>query len=110
CWRRSMSLQATDGGYRAPLSDARADVMAEMRRRAGRGGKYTRYASDPIGFAREVLGLHVWSRQRVVLESANDHQRTAIRAGRKVSKSTSIAALALWNALARGQPSFLTSS
>lgn len=44
------------------------------------------------------------------MQAARDHQRTGVRAGRKVSKSTSIAALALWNAMSRGQPSFLTSS
>lgn len=63
-----------------------------------------------MGFAEEVLGLTVWSRQRDVLTAAATHKQVAVRAGRKVSKSASIAALALWNTLARGQPTLLTSS
>lgn len=42
--------------------------------------------------------------------AALEHPRTAIRAGRKVSKSTSIAVLALHNSLCRGQPTLVTSS
>lgn len=70
---------------------------------------WSTYADDPVGFA-EALGLTVWSRQRDVLEAAQAHQRNAVRAGRKVSKSNTIAVLALHNALCKGQPTLLTSS
>lgn len=95
--------------YRATLREAEAALRARARALAV-GGRFTRYADDPVGFGRDILGLHVWSRQEAVMKAARDHQRTGVRAGRKVSKSTSIAALALWNAMSRGQPSFLTSS
>ena len=67
------------------------------------------YADDPVAFA-EALGLTVWSRQQTVLKAAQAHQRVAIRAGRKVSKSNTIAVLALHNALCKGEPTLLTSS
>lgn len=80
-----------------------------MRKRAARS-RFTRFADDPVRFAEEVLNLQVWSRQRDVLNAAGRRKQVAVRAGRKVSKSTSIAALALWNSMARGQPTLLTSS
>lgn len=104
-----MTLQATNAEYRAPLSQAIADLKAEARRRAG-ANRYTKYTNDPVGFARDVLGLTVWSRQAEVLTAAVQHKQTAIRGGRKISKSTNIATLALWNSMARGQPTLLTSS
>lgn len=92
------------------MSQAQSEILAEMRRRAGGAGKYRKFADDPVGFAEDVLGLTVWSRQAEVLQAAVEHKQTAVRAGRKVSKSASIAALALWNSMARGQPTLLTSS
>lgn len=48
-------------------------------------------------FAREILGLqHIWSRQAEVLEAVLTHDAVAVSAGRKVSKSYSIAILALY--------------
>ncbi len=87
---------------------ALADLKAEARRRLS--NRWTRYADDPVAFAEEVLGLTIWSRQAEVLRASLKHTQVAVRAGRKVSKSTSIAILALHNALARGQPTLLTSS
>src|SRR5690554_2875833 len=71
---------------------------------------FEKYADDPAAFARDVLGLTVWSRQAEVLEAALSHSKTAVKAGRKVSKSNTIAVLALHNSVCRGQPTLLTSS
>lgn len=54
------------------------------------------YAQDPIGFAQDVLGLQLWSRQREIVGSVLEHERVAVISGRKVGKSASCAALALW--------------
>lgn len=50
----------------------------------------------PVEFAREVLGLRLWSRQEEILRASFDHPRVAVRSGHKIGKSTSAAALALW--------------
>ena len=68
------------------------------------------FADDPARFATDVLGLTVWSRQADVFQASLEHGQVAVRAGRKVSKSNTIAVLALHNALCRGQPTLLTSS
>ena len=71
---------------------------------------WAQWADDPAGFAEEALGLTIWSAQRRVLEATLEHSQTAIRAGRKVSKSNTIAILALHNSLCRAAPTLLTSS
>lgn len=54
------------------------------------------YAQDPDGWAREILGIHLWSRQRQIAESVRDHSRTAVRSGHGVGKTLSAAVVALW--------------
>ena len=60
----------------------------------------SKYQSDPVAFGREVLGFPAWGGaghgQVAILDAVRDHNRVAVRAGRKVSKSHSIAWLALW--------------
>jgi len=55
-----------------------------------------RYRHDPIGFAREILQVRVWSRLGDLLRAVRDHDSVAIRAGQKVSKTTGLAIIALW--------------
>lgn len=56
-----------------------------------------RYQNDPVAFAREVLGIEqLWDKQIEMLEAARDHKRVAVRAGQKVSKSHTLAIIALW--------------
>ena len=55
-----------------------------------------RYADDPLGFCREILGVELWSRQIDIMLAVRDHDRVAVKSGRRVSKSHSIAILALW--------------
>lgn len=81
----------------------------ELRRRRGWGAPRD-YANDPVGFARDVLGLTVWSRFSEMLQAALEHDRVAVKAGRKVGKSLSIVTLALWWALAREGHVLITST
>lgn len=59
-----------------------------------------RYRDDPVAFCREVLGVPVWgddsTGMRAMALAVRDSRRTAVRAGRKVSKSFIAAAIALW--------------
>lgn len=57
----------------------------------------TRWQSDPVGFVTTILGQGVWSRQVEMLEAARDHDLVTTSAGRKVSKSNTIACIALWH-------------
>lgn len=51
---------------------------------------------DPVFFAQNVLGVEPWSRQAEVLRAVANNKRVSVRSGHKVSKSNSLAILALW--------------
>lgn len=51
---------------------------------------------DPVGFARDILGLELWSRQREMLEAIRDYPEVAVKSGRRVAKSYTLAIAALW--------------
>lgn len=51
---------------------------------------------DPVWFATNVLGQQPWSRQAELLRAVRDHSRVTVRSGHKVSKSHSLAIVALW--------------
>lgn len=63
-----------------------------------------RYQKDPLGFIRDVLGVELyvrgewgeWRRAVDLVEAVRDYDRVAVKAGRKVSKSFTIACIALW--------------
>jgi hypothetical protein len=59
----------------------------------------TEYQRDPIGFMCDVLDVRpefVWSKMREIAEAVRDNQFTAIKAGHGVSKTYTMARLALW--------------
>lgn len=49
-----------------------------------------------MGFAIDVLGITPWSRQEEILRAVATYDKTAVRSGHKIGKSTSCAILALW--------------
>lgn len=55
-----------------------------------------RWRDDPVGFAREVLGIELWSAQIEIVESIRDNRNTTVRSGHKCGKSTALAVAALW--------------
>lgn len=55
-----------------------------------------RYRDDPVGYARNVLGVNPWSRQCEILEAIRDHQRVSVVSGQKVGKSGVIGMAGLW--------------
>lgn len=50
---------------------------------------------NPLEFWRRILGVDPWGRQRDVILACRDHQRVAVKSGRRVSKSHTVAGLAL---------------
>lgn len=51
---------------------------------------------DPVRFAREILGFHAWSKQRLILESVRDHHATAVRSSHGTGKTAAAAVVVLW--------------
>ena len=90
------SAQVVNASPRSPYA-----AMAAVARRAASDASVVRWPSarwahDPVGFAREVLGVELWSAQVEIVESIRDNRNTAVRSGHKVGKSTAIATAALW--------------
>ena len=52
--------------------------------------------SDPVRFAREILGLTLWEREVEILRSIQTRHRTAIRAAHGLGKTFTLAAAVLW--------------
>lgn len=55
-----------------------------------------RYRAHPVEYFRDILGVEPWSKQIQIIEAIRDNPRVAVRAGHKISKSHTIAGLALW--------------
>ena len=50
----------------------------------------------PLHFAREVLGVQLWSKQEEVLDALRDHRRVAVKAGNGLGKGFTAAVAVLW--------------
>lgn len=55
-----------------------------------------RWQSDPVGFAREVLGVQLWAFQVELLEAIRDHRHVTCAGGRKIGKDFAVGVAALW--------------
>ena len=89
--RRAPNAKRPANGFTAFVAELRAQVAA-----TGGSWRFEKYVDDPVGFAREVLGVKVWSKQVEILLAARDHKRVSVTSGHKVSKSHTAAILALW--------------
>ena len=49
-----------------------------------------KYYDDPVLWAEEVLGVHLWSKQREIAYSLRDNKRTAVRSSNGVGKGLAI--------------------
>lgn len=54
------------------------------------------YAGDPERWVSERARMHIWSKQREVLESVRDHRRTVVRACHSAGKSHIASTAACW--------------
>lgn len=62
-----------------------------------RGWPRPEYQSDPVRFAKEVLGITPWDKQIEILEAVSKPRaRVAVSSGHKIGKSNTAAILALW--------------
>ena len=88
-----MARKTIASAFRAGVRDLQVKHNAEL---LGIHWPSPKYLDDPVGFARDVLGVEPWSRQVEVLEAVRDHMRVAVRSGHKVGKSHTAAIVALW--------------
>ena len=51
---------------------------------------------SPVGFAREYLGVRLWSKQEEALRAVRDHRRVAVKAGNGLGKGFTAAVAVLW--------------
>ena len=54
------------------------------------------YANDPMRWTTERAGMHIWSKQREVMESVRDNRRTVVRACHSAGKSHIASTAACW--------------
>lgn len=54
------------------------------------------WALDPAGWARDVLGVHMWSKQEEISHSVVDHKRTVVASCHGTGKSMIASVLACW--------------
>lgn len=71
------------------IFDAAQDELAVIRRKR-------QYVHDPVLWARDYLGLSLWSKQREILYSIRDNRKTAVAAGHGVGKSFVAAVAMAW--------------
>lgn len=80
----------------------RSERMRQIR--AAKGAvDFSKYKDDPVGFARDVLGIEPWERvvpdsdsQADVLRAVAAYDRVALRKGHKTGGSADVAILAWW--------------
>jgi len=94
----------------ATLRRLEADVGELIARHdTARGAsEFTQYASDPVGFARDVLRARFWSAQVEIAEAVRDCPLVVVRSGNGAGKDFTAASLALWWVFARGGLVLLT--
>lgn len=74
------------------LSKAVEQAVAELQRR----DKSDSYFNDPVGWARDIAGVTLWSKQREIAESLVNNRNVAVKAGHGVGKSFLASVLICW--------------
>lgn len=81
-------------------SDAQAVALLAVRavkaRRAERAPRVNPHVTDPVGWITNVLGEHLWSKQRQVVESVLAHRKTAVPSCHEVGKSWLAGRIVAW--------------
>lgn len=75
---------------------AAVDLAWEYAARAFEPPPINPYLGDPVGWMRDRLGAHLWSKQRDIAESIVAHKRTAVKSCHNAGKSFLAAQLAAY--------------
>ena len=93
----AVRLPGNDPRVKVALRKAARKLLRELR--AARGDvpeRFRPYVDDPVGFAKDVLGVRLWERQAAFVRAAALHPRILARSGHKCGKSIACVVLALW--------------
>lgn len=71
-------------------------VASEVSQKLEARKKREEYKKDPVAWAKDVVGVHLWSAQRDVAMSVALNQNTAVKAGHGTGKSFLAALLICW--------------
>lgn len=84
--------------HKTTLRRLQEDVgdLLERREEASDFAGFDRYADDPVGFIRDVLGDDPWDVQEEVAEAVRDHAQVTVRSCHAAGKDWLGARLALW--------------
>ena len=69
------------------LATETGNVMADM---------FVKYRQDPVFFVEHALGHKTWSKQRDILRSIQENEKTAVRSSHGVSKTFTAAEATVW--------------
>lgn len=58
--------------------------------------QHSKYLNDPVLWAEEYLGIHVWRAQREIMYAVRDCRATAVAAGHGVGKTFIVGVIACW--------------
>jgi hypothetical protein len=73
-----------------------ANVTQRVADRYRHNQKMMRYRNDPVLWAKDRLGMHLWSLQREIAESVRDNHRTAVKSCHASGKTQLAAILVCW--------------
>jgi len=76
--------------------DTRQQVSPRRRNRSKREIDFQKYADDPIGFCKDVLGVTLWKKQEEMALAVRDHYQVAVRSGHAIGKTLASACIGLW--------------
>lgn len=71
-------------------------LRQQYRAKRSRHNPYAQYLHDPLGYARDVLGITWWERQQAVAEALTTHTRVMVRASHSVGKTFVAGGLVNW--------------
>ena len=92
--RASLTLRPVRGGTKNEVTEEKAG--GSKNRSKPPYEARAEHCSSPVLFAREVLGVDLWSKQEEVLEAVRDHRRVAVKSGNGLGKGFSASVAILW--------------
>jgi hypothetical protein len=78
------------------MEEYEAGLTWETNRRRIEGGRLKGFETAPARFSRVILGDHLWSKQREIVEAVATHRRVAVQSCHDIGKSFCAATAVAW--------------
>lgn len=72
------------------------DFLTQALARLAQQSKNIKYKTDPSMWAKDVLSIDLWSKQKEIAESVIENKKTAVKSCHAIGKTYTIAMLACW--------------